>query len=147
MSSSILLIVSLSLMLLYTDNWWAVLSILLSPVRILLMLFIWLVSSCLLLAALIMLQFFVFFGTSRECSFIVFTFQFSLPLSCMPMLMQIRLKIPLIVTLPQVTASYWVPLLSLGIARNSPLLLVPVLKLSIVLSLMPPQNSSSFVGS
>uniref|UniRef100_A0A2N9F0V1 Integrase catalytic domain-containing protein n=1 Tax=Fagus sylvatica TaxID=28930 RepID=A0A2N9F0V1_FAGSY len=57
------------------------------------------------------------------------------------------LEIPLIVALPQVTASYWVPLLSLGVARNSLLLLVPVLKLSTVLLPMPPQNSSSFAGS
>jgi hypothetical protein len=77
----------------------------------------------------------------------VFTSQHSLPLSCAPMLMQTGLEIPLIVALPQVTASYWVPLLSLGVARNSPLLLVPVLKLSTVLSPMPPQNSSGFVGS
>uniref|UniRef100_A0A2N9IUD6 Reverse transcriptase Ty1/copia-type domain-containing protein n=1 Tax=Fagus sylvatica TaxID=28930 RepID=A0A2N9IUD6_FAGSY len=59
----------------------------------------------------------------------------------------IGLEIPLIVALPQVTASYWVPLLSLGVARNSPLLLVPILKLSTVLSPMPPQNSSGFVSS
>uniref|UniRef100_A0A2N9HY75 Reverse transcriptase Ty1/copia-type domain-containing protein n=1 Tax=Fagus sylvatica TaxID=28930 RepID=A0A2N9HY75_FAGSY len=69
------------------------------------------------------------------------------PLSCAPMLMQTGLEIPLIVALPQVTASYWVPLLSLGVARNSLLLLVPVLKLSTVLSPMPPQNSSGFAGS
>jgi hypothetical protein len=54
---------------------------------------------------------------------------------------------PLIVALPQVTTSYWVPLLSLGVARNSPLLHVPVLKLSTVLSPMPPQNCYGFVGS
>ena len=63
------------------------------------------------------------------------------------MLMQIRLEIPLIVVLPQVTVSYWVPLLSLGVVRNSPLLHVPVLKLSTVLSPMPPQNCYGFVGS
>ena len=149
MSSSILLMVSLSLMLLYTDSWWAVSSTLLSLslVWTLLILFIWLVSSCLLLVSLIMLQFFVFFGTSRERSFMVFTSQHSLPLSCTPMLMQTGLEIPLIVALPQVTASYWVPLLSLGVAKNNLLLLVPVLKLSTVLSPMPPQNSSGFVGS
>ena len=147
MSSSILLIVSLSLMLLYTDSWWAVSSILLSPVRTLFMLFIWLVNSCLLLAPLIMLQFFVSFGTSRERFFMVFTSQHSLPLSCVPMLMQTGLEIPLIIVLPLVTSSYWVPLLSLGVARNNPLLLVPILKLSTMLSPMPPRNSSSFVGS
>uniref|UniRef100_A0A2N9FMK4 Reverse transcriptase Ty1/copia-type domain-containing protein n=1 Tax=Fagus sylvatica TaxID=28930 RepID=A0A2N9FMK4_FAGSY len=69
-----------------------------------------------------------------------------LPLSCAPMLMQTGLEISLVVALPQVTASYWVPLLSLGVERNSLLLLVPILKLSTVLSPMPPQNSSSFVG-
>ena len=138
MSSLILLIVSLSLMLLYTDSWWAVSFILLLPVRTLLMLFIWLVSSCLLLTPLIMLQFFVFFSTSRERSFMVFISRHSLPLSCAPMLMQTGLEIPLIVALPQVTASYWVSFLSLGVARNSPLLLVPVLKLSTILSPMPP---------
>ena len=77
----------------------------------------------------------------------VFTSRHSLPLSCMPMMMQTGLEIPLIVALPQVTASYWVPLLSLGVARNSLLLLVLVLKLSTVLSPMPPRNSSGFVGS
>jgi hypothetical protein len=133
-----LLMVSLSLMLLYTDSWWAVSSILPSLVRTLPMLFIWLVSSCLLLAPLIMLQFSVSFGTSRERFFIAFTSQHSLPLSCASMLMQTGLEITLIVALPLVTASYWVPLLSLGEARNSPLLLVLVLKLSTVLSPMPP---------
>ncbi len=54
-----LLMVSLSLMLLYTDSWWVVLSISPSLDRTLHMLFIWLVSSCLLLAPLIMLQFFI----------------------------------------------------------------------------------------
>jgi hypothetical protein len=125
-------------MLLYTDSWWAVSSILPSLVRTLPMLFIWLVSSCLLLAPLIMLQFSVSFGTSRERFFIAFTSQHSLPLSCASMLMQTGLEITLIVALPLVTASYWVPLLSLGEARNSPLLLVLVLKLSTVLSPMPP---------
>jgi hypothetical protein len=147
MASSMLLMVSFSLMLLYTDSWWAVSSILPSLVRTLLMLFIWLANSCLLLAPLIMLQFFVFFGTSKAHSFMVFTSQHSLPLSCAPMLMQTGLEIPLIVTLPLVIASYRVPFLSLSITRNSLLLLVPVLKLSTVLSLMPPQNSSGFVGS
>ena len=146
MSSSILLMVSLSLMLLYTDSWWAVPSILSSLVRTLHMLFIWLVSSFLLLASLIMLQFFVSFGTSRERSFLAFTSQHSLPLSCAPMLMQTGLGIALIIALPPITVSYWVPLLSLGVARNSPLLLVLVLKLSTTLSPMPPQNSSGFVG-
>jgi hypothetical protein len=77
----------------------------------------------------------------------VFTSRCSFPLSCAPMLMQTGREIPLIIALPQVTASYWVPLLSLGVARNSLLLLVPILKLSTVLSLMPPRNSSGFVGS
>ena len=77
----------------------------------------------------------------------VFTSWHSFRLSCAPMLMQTGLEIPLIVALPQVTASYWVPLLSFGVARNSLLLLVPVLKLSTVLSPMPPRNSSGFVGS
>uniref|UniRef100_A0A2N9GPK7 Reverse transcriptase Ty1/copia-type domain-containing protein n=1 Tax=Fagus sylvatica TaxID=28930 RepID=A0A2N9GPK7_FAGSY len=81
------------------------------------------ISSCLLLAPLIMLQFFVFFNTSRERSFMVFTSQHSLPLSCVPMLMQTRARDP--------------------IDRRS----TTVLKLSTVLSPMPPQNSSSFVGS
>jgi hypothetical protein len=142
-----LLMVSLSLMLLYIDSWWVVSSILPSPVRTLPMLFIWLVSSCLLLTPLIMLQFFVTFGTSRERSFIAFTSQHNLPLSYAPMLMQTGLRIPLIVALPPVTASYCIPFLSLGVARNNLLLLVPILKLSTVLSPMPPQNSSSFVVS
>uniref|UniRef100_A0A2N9GUB1 Reverse transcriptase Ty1/copia-type domain-containing protein n=1 Tax=Fagus sylvatica TaxID=28930 RepID=A0A2N9GUB1_FAGSY len=80
-------------------------------------------------------------GTSRGHSFMVFTSRHSLPLSCAPMLMQTGLEIPLIVALPQVIASYWVPLLSLSVARNSLLLLVPVLKLSTVLLPMPPRNS------
>jgi hypothetical protein len=142
-----LLMVSLSLMLLYTDSWWAVSSISPSPVWTLHMLFIWLVSSCLLLAPFIMLKFFVSFSTSRARSFMAFTSLHSLPLSCAPMLMQTGLGIPLIVALPQVTASYWVSLLSLGITRNSLLLLVPVLKLSTKLLPMPLHNSSSFVGS
>ena len=61
--------------------------------------------------------------------------------------MQTGLEIPLIVALPHVTASYWIPFLFLGVARNSSLLLVPVLKLSIMLSPMSPQNSFGFVGS
>jgi hypothetical protein len=77
----------------------------------------------------------------------VFTSRHSLPLSCAPMLMQTGLEIPLIVVLSQVTASYWVPLLSLGVARNSLLLLVLVLKLSTILSPMPPRNSFDFIGS
>jgi hypothetical protein len=105
-------------MLLYTDRWWAVSSISPSPVWTLYMLFIWLVSSCLLLTPLIMLQFFVSFGTSRTRSFMAFTSQHSLLLSCAPMLMQTGLGIPLIVALPPVITSYWVPLLSLGVARN-----------------------------
>jgi hypothetical protein len=141
------MMVSLSLMLLYTDSWWVVSSISPSPVRTLHMLFIWLVSSCQLLAPLIMLQFFISFGTSRACSFMAFTSQHNLPLSYAPMLMQTGLGIPLIVALPLVTASYWVPLLSFGVARNSLLLLVPILKLSTMLSPMPPQNSSDFIGS
>jgi hypothetical protein len=142
-----LLMVSLPLMLFFTDNWWAVSSISPSLIRTLHMLFIWLVSACLLLAPLIMLQFFISFSTSRAHSFMAFTSQYSLLLSYAPMLMQTRLGIPLIIALPQVTASYWIPLLSLGVARNNLLLLVPVLKLSTVLLPMPPWNSSSFVGS
>jgi hypothetical protein len=147
MSSSMLLMVSLSLKLLYTVSWLAVSSISPSPVRTLHMLFIWLVNLCLLLVPLIMLQFFISFNTSRARSSMAFTSQHSFPLNCVPMPMQTRLGIPLIVTLPHVIASYWVPLLSLGVARNSLLLLIPLLKLSTVLLSMPPQNSSGFVDS
>ena len=55
--------------------------------------------------------------------------------------------IPLTVALPHVITSYWVPLLSLGVARNNLLFLTPVLKVSTVLLSMPPLNSSGFVGS
>ena len=147
MSSSMLLMVSLSLKLLYTVSWLAVLSISSSPVWTLHMLFIWLVSSCLLFVPLIMLQFFVSFDTSKARSSMAFTYQHSFSLNCVPMPMQTGLGIPLIVTLPHLIASYWVPLLSLGVARNSLLLLIPPLKLITVLLPMPPRNSSGFVDS
>jgi hypothetical protein len=142
-----LLMVSLFLILLYTDSWLVISSISPSLVWILHILFIWLVSSCSLLILFIMLLFFVSFSISRARSSMAFISHYSLLLSYAPMLMQTGLGIPLTVALPHVIASYWVPLLSLGVARNSLLFLAPVLKVSTVLLPMPPLNSSGFVSS
>jgi hypothetical protein len=88
----------LNKMLLYTDNWLAVSTISLSLVRILHMLFIWLVNSCLLLVPLIMLLFSISLVTSRARSSMAFSSQYSLLLSYMPMLMQTGQGIPLTVS-------------------------------------------------
>ena len=85
-------------MLLYTDNWLAVSTISLSLIRILHMLFIWLVNSCLLLVPLIMLLFSISLVTSRARSSMAFSSQYSLLLSCVPMLMQTGLGILLTVS-------------------------------------------------
>uniref|UniRef100_A0A2N9HRD4 Reverse transcriptase Ty1/copia-type domain-containing protein n=1 Tax=Fagus sylvatica TaxID=28930 RepID=A0A2N9HRD4_FAGSY len=88
----------LNKMLLYTNNWLAVSTISLSLVRILHMLFIWLVNSCLLLVPLIMLLFSISLVTSRARSSMAFSSSYSLLLSCVPMLMQTGQGIPLTVS-------------------------------------------------
>lgn len=94
----------------------------------------------------IMLLFFAFFAASNELCFMGFISLLYLLLSFLRTLILIGSKIPLIDTLFQVIASFWVIISFHGVTRNKFSLLGPALKLNIVFLLTLLKNLFDFNG-